>query len=79
MNFNDDLTDWFYPHIKPARVGEYNASIYHLTSAPNVRRWWDGSKWSDYYFPGERRPIHLANESDQDRIYWRGLLNQNKE
>lgn len=69
-----ELTPWFEPHQKPVHVGEYNATIYPEFIVTDIRRYWNGLCWSDYYFPGERHPRNLANQAAQDRIYWRGLI-----
>lgn len=65
------LTPWFPSHIKPVRVGEYNASV---RRDPAVRRWWNGRKWSRAYFWPEHAPgFKWLTAADQHSIEWRGL------
>ena len=69
--FNMNLTDWFGSGQRPTIVGEYNASVNKVVW---MRRWWNGSAWSDFYSEGQPVPRTIAIQADQDRMYWRGLI-----
>lgn len=63
-----ELTGWYPPHIKPVRIGFYNASRANFNDA---MRYWDGKKWSLAWFGMTSIKRRIA--SDQDGISWRGL------
>lgn len=67
------LTPWFTPGMKPARVGEYNAS---MTKARDILRWWNGRAWSQPYTEGDTEAIKARKRktaSFNQGHHWRGL------
>lgn len=68
------LTEWYPPHIKPVRVGVYNASY---VKDPGVFRYWNGKYWSSAWSRNNSQEDieFLKNFAamDQDDIHWRGL------
>lgn len=76
MSTKMKLTRWFPRHIKPAYVGEYNASICRDT---DIMRWWNGSNWSNAYLANTSDEIkkHMRSQkSVVSRLEWRGLANK---
>ena len=68
------LTEWYPPHIKPVRVGVYNASKEKVDW--NFRKWM-GNAWS-VCWQADLDVDHIAwcktqPTQDQSNIYWRGL------
>lgn len=60
------LTPWYPPHVKPVRVGLYQATVFERApthDAPYM--YWDGKQWMNPYNDGMRCMA-------QDRA-WRGL------
>lgn len=71
----EDLTDW--QRGKPPSVGWWNAS---LTRNPKVRRWWNGSYYSEPIYVGihsdeytEKMKLKVDYSVSAKHIYYRGL------
>lgn len=75
------LTPWFPPHIKPVRVGWYNASAYRKT---HIIRYWNGQRWSEFATLtglGDTEQLTRAKRVNACRgdIEWRGLASPPEE
>ena len=73
------LTEWYPPHIKPVRVGEYFAPDFEYRDGD--LRWWNGTEWSIAYGRDEEESTKEClrkNFAGQLRIYWRGATKEQK-
>ncbi|MGF6837035.1 hypothetical protein QF001_000902 [Paraburkholderia youngii] len=60
-------TDWYEPHQKPVRVGEYQLSFVDCGWTYEWAAWWDGSLWRDK---------EGGNSLMDQAQVWRGLAQQ---
>lgn len=63
------LTDWFAPHIKPARVGVYST----LHDGHYGYSFWNGARWGGQWNSPEKAAANREHPLADQRKTWRGL------
>lgn len=61
------LTEWYEPHLKPVRAGEYEAAVFDCGWLYEWRIFWDGAQWRE-----KPNGEVLANQAQT----WRGQVEQ---
>lgn len=72
---SNDLSMWQAPTVLPASAGEFATALEPHDTASGVRRWFDGSRWSNPYL--ENWPTHLKAKVQREispfMVYWRRI------
>lgn len=63
------LTDWYPPHIKPARVGVYST----LHDGHYGFSYWNGSRWGGQWQTAEKAAENKEHALADQRKTWRGV------
>ena len=71
------MTDWFPPHIKPARIGVYEVNDgYRLPrTLPKYARW-DGIEWSNESYYKHDPELHYTSYGAWHDYSWRGFTKE---
>lgn len=69
------MTDWFSPHIKPARIGVYEIKFTSMNLNDSDYPWyatWNGLRWSSASYK-KNDDFHKQFSSSIQEKYWRGF------
>jgi hypothetical protein len=67
------LTKWYPPHIKPVRVGVYQAIPKGIRSECPIYSYWNGLKWCWDSWKVDGARTH-RNVSPRQNRRWRGMV-----
>lgn len=67
---------WNHPDVLPKEPGEYIAALNPEEASPNVRRWWNGKRWSAPYMSHWADSAKHANRNKPSEFFVHWQNNQ---